>query len=76
MKCGQMIVPQDTYVTEGPELYTGESAEYVWALCQCELPADYAIKIPTEGRFGVFLPFKCKRCGTTGEIYVGPPQRR
>lgn len=45
---------------------------YVYALCRCELPITYAIKmkrVPGKTAY----PYKCDICGTSGTLYTKNP---
>lgn len=45
-------------------------SNFVYAVCQCCVPSNYAIKIPrtTEAEY----PFECEDCGTKGVVVTNP----
>ena len=42
---------------------------YVYAICRCALPCNYALKIPKIKGKHVYK-FKCTKCGTEGIVYT------
>ena len=61
---------KESYETE-PEKFDGNYEDYVWAVCKCPVDMTYGLKIPqnfsNDGRY----PFRCKKCGLEGIMYVG-----
>lgn len=43
---------------------------FVYAICRCCVPSNYAIKIPRTTEFKYY--FECEDCGTKGVVITHP----
>ena len=56
-------------VFEPERIIKQDHEHYVYALCRCELPLDYAIVIPKiKGKTA--YRFECRKCRTSGDVYT------
>lgn len=60
----------DIFISEPKPIKDFPKSDYIYAICQCEIPDIYAICIPRE-KGEKEHHFKCRKCGLEGVVYGG-----